>query len=65
LGASSSLPSNSGVAARRPGSDVVGLRLIAGVDRRRRHHPLGAIQRFADLGELALRFEGRRALLVA
>ena len=37
--------------------DVVHLRVVVGVDRGRRHPPLAAIYRLADLGELAAVFE--------
>ena len=45
--------------------DVVHLRIEVRVHRRRRHAPLGAVQRLADLGQLAAHFELVAALDVA
>ena len=45
--------------------DVVHLRVVVGVDGGRRHLPLGAVHRLADLGQLALGFEDDGAVHVA
>ncbi len=45
--------------------DLVHPRVVVGVDRLRRHEPFVAIDRLAQLGELAIDLEGGRALDVA
>ena len=37
--------------------DVVHLRVVIGIDRRRRHVPFLAVHRFADFSQLAVEFE--------
>ena len=45
--------------------DLVHARVVVGVDRLRRHEPLVAVDRAADLGQLAVEFEGGRPAGVA
>src|SRR5580692_3295493 len=44
--------------------DGIGLRILIGVHRWRRHSPLGSVERLANLLELAVQLEGRGSLYV-